>query len=77
MKTTKSTVSRPNPFLIKVDKYVDTSSAEKTLSNLFGSKMIGKEIHYAQIEDNPEDDPNLDILTRTYEVLLNFIFRVL
>lgn len=47
---------------------MDPSSPEKTLTDLFGSEMIGKQIHYAQVEDNPEDDPNLDVLTRTYEV---------
>lgn len=38
------------------------------LTNIMQSRMIGREIQYEKIQDNPEGDINLDISERKYEV---------
>jgi hypothetical protein len=53
---------------------MDEESAEKTLTNLFNSKLIGNEIEYMEISDDPIDDLEVDPLERTYEVFIKFQF---
>ena len=47
---------------------MNPDSAEETISSLFASRMIDREIKYEEVMDNPDDDPVEEVLERQYEV---------
>lgn len=55
-------------MLTPADKYMFPQDAEKTLASLLASRMIDREIKYEEVMDNPDDDPEEDVLGRQYEV---------
>lgn len=42
--------------------------AEKTITSLFASRMIDREIKFEEVMDNPDDDPEEEVLGRQYQV---------
>lgn len=51
---------------------MDVSNAEKTITSLFQSKMIGKEVNFLEVKE-PEEDSSIDLTTREFKVI-NFNF---
>ena len=49
--------------------------AEKTLTSLITSKMIGREVKYIQVLDNPEDESDEVVLQRGYMVDIFKIYK--
>lgn len=53
------------------EEYMFPDDAEKTLTNIIRSKMIGREVKYETITDNPEDEDESVVLSRSYNVNFN------
>ena len=56
---------------MKVTKYIFEDNAEKTLNEIFKSKMIGKEVKFVQFKNDGEDDKLPPVLERELKVRLN------
>lgn len=48
--------------------YIFEDNAEKTLDEIFGSKMLGKEVKFTIVSNDGEDDPSGSALEREYKV---------
>jgi len=57
------------------EKYMFPDDAEKTLTSLITSKMIGREVKYIQVLDNPEDESDEVVLQRGYMVDIFKIYK--
>jgi hypothetical protein len=52
-----------------VDKYIFEDDPEKTLDEIFKSKMIGKEVKYIIVKNDEENEEKKSVLEREFNVI--------
>jgi len=53
-----------------VNKYIFEDDPEKTLDEIFKSKMIGKEVKYILVKNDEENEDKKPVLEREFNVII-------